>query len=193
MVTIVWDIDDVLNELTEEWIDSINHPSVFSKEQLKSPDFHSVLGWSQSEYLQSIDTFRLTSFVDLEPNASIQKFMSDNSHVVHLVLTATPLLSAHISAEWTFRNFGKWVDGFLLAPSSRPTISSTRRSKYDHLARLVSSRDVVLCIDDHPSNIAAALSAGAAPILWPQPWNGSSITHEDALLQLSKLLSEVTK
>lgn len=189
MTIIIWDVDDVLNELTENWLNSINHSLVRTKQQLISPEFHAILGWSREKYLQSLDGYRRTSFADLIPNGSIQAFMAHNSHVVHLVLTATPMLSAHLSAEWTIRHFGSWVDGFLLAPSARAGSNSDRSTKADHISRLVSDHDRVVCIDDQPLNVETAQRAGATAILWPQPWNESTQSCDDALRQLSQVIS----
>lgn len=176
MTVLVWDIDDVLNDLTAEWLFSIGHNKITKKDQLTSPDFHTFLGWSREEYLHSIDNFRVESFRNLEPNKLVFDFMSTTQFCSHILLTATPLVSAPHSAEWAIRHFGSLVDGVLFAPSARPGVPSTGKSKLDQLSMITATGETVLCIDDLPENVAHARRSGAEGILWPQPWNNACLT-----------------
>ena len=181
MTILVWDIDDVLNELTAQWLATISHNTISTKHQLTNPDFHTFLGWSRDEYLHSIDNYRLDHYRDLAPNELVIGFMSETQFCSHILLTATPLISAPHSAEWALRHFGSLIDGILIAPSTRPGVQSTRMSKLDHIARITATGEAVLCIDDLPANITQAHQSGAEGILWPQPWNNSSSTIDSVL------------
>lgn len=176
MTVLVWDVDDVLNELTAQWLGTINHDTITSKKHLTNPQFHRLLGWSRDEYLHSLDSFRVEHLRDLTPNEVVRGFMSESRSCSHILLTATPLISAPYSAEWALRHFGSLVDGVLIAPSARPGVRSTGLSKFDHIARITAMGETVLCIDDLPSNIEQARRAGATGVLWPQPWNNSNST-----------------
>jgi hypothetical protein len=188
MTLIVWDIDDVLNELTSNWLKWVDDPFISEKSQLTNSRFEEILGWSRKDYLKSLDRFRREQFINLEPNQLIQNFMARHSRISNLLLSATPLTCAPISARWAFVHFGEWIDGVLMAPSPRASRSSTRMSKRDHIFRLVKTGEQVICIDDQPANILEARDAGAAAFLWPQPWNESSSSQDAVLDSISVTL-----
>ena len=188
MALVIWDIDDVLNELSARWLEWVNDPAITDKSQLTNPHFEEVLGWNRGHYLESLDRFRAERFIDLEPNRLVQSFMSRHTQVSNVLLSATPLSCAPFSAQWGFVHFGQWIDGVLIAPSPRPETPSTNKTKRDHIQRLVDAGDRVICIDDQPANIREAERAGALAFLWPQPWNESESSQAAVLDSISNIL-----
>src|ERR1041384_5169475 len=125
MMTIVWDRDDVLNDLMrvfleQWWIPS--HPECpLRYDEITENPPHRLLGVSLKEYHQSLDAFRLSKLAaEMAPNAVVVEWFKEHGHKFgHIALSATSLVTGGAAAEWTFRHFGEWIQSFHLLPSPR--------------------------------------------------------------------------
>jgi hypothetical protein len=174
MTTIVWDVDDVLNDLTRQWLlvtGPAAHADVAYADLTANPP-HECLGLPLAGYLASLDEFRATSYHALEPNADIQAWFRAHGHRFHHVaLTAVPTAFAHTSAEWVFRHFGAWMQTFAFAPSPREGANAPLlATKADYL-RWLGRGDMY--IDDREENVRDAEACGLRGVLRPQPWNSA--------------------
>ncbi|EKD58291.1 MAG: hypothetical protein ACD_56C00156G0004 [uncultured bacterium] len=178
MKTIVWDLDDVLNELTKAWFIGFrrSHPKAKDLDYsgLKKNPPHDVLGISHDDFLRSLDDFRRSpEGKNLLPNAEIHQWLEKHgSEFQHIVLTATPAFNASQASFWVFTHFGKWIRFFGYVPSPRkddqfPVYFS---SKGDYLKWLGHGD---LFVDDSKQNLQFAEGAGIKTLLFPQPWNDS--------------------
>jgi len=173
--TIIWDIDDVLNNLMEEWLQTEwmkNNPkSGIKYSDLKSNPPHNILGIPKEDYLVSLDKFRIESFHKLIPNPLILEWFKENgSQYRHIALTSVPLSSADISAKWLFNNFGTWFRSFNVIPSPRATdpYNYYDKSKAEFLYWL-NKGDYF--IDDSVGNFKNIDKLKIKAIIYPQPWN----------------------
>lgn len=191
MPTFVWDIDDVLNGLmrdwlAEEWLPS--HPSckLTYSDLVENPP-HRVLGVPREEYLASLDCFRVSAkAAAMQPNPAILAwFRLHGARHRHLALTARPLGSTPHAAEWLFRHFGGYVRCFGVVPSRLEDGLPQYDQGKDAFLEWFGKADYL--IDDSPANIAAARNLGVRGVLYPQPWNRSSVTVDEALSQLTAL------
>jgi hypothetical protein len=173
MKTIIWDIDDVLNNLMEEWYYwSGSHDTCNYFELTDNPPYKS-LNISRGLYLDSLDTFRFECFSELKPTPQILKWFEENGHEFnHVALTSTPLATAHISAQWVMRHFGQWIRNFAFIPSERKgvTIPSYHKSKADWI-NYFGKGDIF--IDDNQNNTDEVFDkcVNTTVILYKQPWN----------------------
>ena len=124
--TIIWDIDDVLNNLMEAWFKTEwlkNYPkSEIKYSDLKLNPPFSILGIDKEEYLISLDKFRTENFHKLKPNPIIMEWFKEKGFQFrHVALTSVPLSCADISAKWLFNHFGSWFRSFNVIPSPRST------------------------------------------------------------------------
>lgn len=142
-------------------------------EQLLENPPHELLGISQSEYLSSLDKFRLSEIArEMNPNQEIHRwFLRYGSSFRHLALTAVPLPTAPSSAEWVMRHFGRWIRSFHVIPSARDgeEVPTYDKTKGDYL-RWLGRAD--LLVDDSPEQVASARALGIPALLVPRPWNG---------------------
>ena len=191
-MTIIWDVDDVLNDLmrawlTETWLPS--HPNcALGYEALAENPPHRVLGITRSEYLESIDQFRASEAArHMTPNPAIVEWLSEHgSRCRHLALTARPIASVPYASEWVFRHFGTYVRAFGVVPVRLPGGSPVYdRTKSEFLEWF---GDASVLVDDCAENITAARASGIEGILYPQPWNASACAVTDVLERLSFLL-----
>jgi FMN phosphatase YigB (HAD superfamily) len=171
--TIVWDVDDVLNDLMRSWflLWCQDHPGcAVGYEDLKENPPHEVLGVTMDSYLQSLDEFRLSSlYQTLAPIREVRDwFLQNGTRFRHIALTAVPLRVASLSAQWVLRNFGIWIRTFHFVPSKRKedAIPQYDRDKEDVLQRL---GIVDLFIDDNAEYVAAAQNVGINALLFPRP------------------------
>src|ERR1035438_2708221 len=108
--TIVWDLDDVLNNLTEAWLKlgwQAEHPECHvAFGQLCSNPPLSELNTTQTEYLASLDRFRVSDAAQkLRPNPVILEwFHRHGGQFRHHVLTARPVNSVAPGAAWLFNH-----------------------------------------------------------------------------------------
>lgn len=181
--TVVWDVDDVLNDLMQAWFATVwlpEHPGeVVRYEGLSENPPHGLLGIARDEYLASLDGFRLgPAYAGLEPNPDILSWLAEEGgNCRHVALTATPLRAAPGTAAWVLRHFGRWIREFAFIPAERngETLPAYDANKGEWLAR---HGDSSVLVDDSPQNIAAARAAGIATLSWPRPWNDGSTTAE---------------
>ena len=194
MLTLVWDVDDILNDLMYQWFIHAwlaEHPHCsISYRGLTSNPPHAVLGVGLSDYLESMDRFRGTRrAIEMAPNPEVLAWFREEGHRFrHVGLTARPLESAPDVAHWALRHFGAWIRCFGVVPS-RPDLNVP---VYDHNKREFLSwlgRGDVL-IDDLTENIHQAASLGLRTFQPAQPWNQSQLTIAAVLDQLSQLAGE---
>ncbi len=183
--TIVWDIDDVLNDLMRSWFDLAWLPEhrdcPVRYEGITENPPHRVLRTSIEEYFASLDAFRSSPVAsDLVPNAEVLDWLERyGGEFRHIALTARPLASAAAAAEWLFRHFGAYIRTFSVVPSRfslrGPTCDRTKKEFLQWLGKV----DVL--IDDNPENVSNACSLGIHGVLFPQPWNDSTLTPAETL------------
>jgi hypothetical protein len=192
MYTIIWDIDDTLNNLMYWWfIWFKKHNTVCRldkyEEIVENPPYK-IMGIPKERYLISIDTYRKESFYVLKPNEDIFTWFEQfGESAEHIALTSTPLDCASISAEWLFRNFGQWFRTFHIIPSDRRMQYHYQyyKNKADLIQRL--NKENIIFIDDSEHNIkdVKKLKLNIETYLVKQPWNDG--------MSIDKILKEITK
>lgn len=198
MKTVVWDVDDVLNDLMKAWFAHwvSKQGGVFhlTFDELTVNPPHELLGIGRSEYLASLDDFRLSGgAAKLQPLSEVFAWFRQNGDSCrNIALTATPLRAAPASAEWVMRNFGRWIRSYNLVPSPRETedAGAGHATKSDFL-RWWGKADIL--VDDNEENVAGALSAGIQAVLFPRPWNSSKLSVAEALASLTELIGAESK
>lgn len=191
MLTIAWDVDDVLNNLMEAWLAEAwkpIHPECkipYSAITENPP--HRLLDASERDYLASLDTFRLSDRArTLKPNPAVAEWLSDyGSEYHHIALTARPLESASQAAEWTLRHFHSYIRTFAVVPLRRSASAPEYHRDKSDFMRWFGKIDVL--VDDSQENIRAARDAGVHGILYPQPWNGAKDSIGTVLESLNAL------
>ncbi len=198
MLTIAWDVDDVLNDLMRSWFEAWRDDQpecAICYEDLRQNPPDALLGISRSAYLESLDRFRIERFHELTPTPEVLSwFEAHGGRFRHIAITAAPLLAASASASWVMRHFGRWIRSFHIVPSSRDgedlpdsNRSKNPRSKGEMLAEL---GRVDVLVDDDPNNLVGALAIGVQGVLAPRPWNAAWIDDgglESALAQILSL------
>jgi hypothetical protein len=183
---VAWDVDDVLNDLTAEWL-AWSRIAVPYESLARNPP-HAQVGMTHAEYLASLDAFRRERYSSLAPNPKVQRWISQSSaRVNHIVVTAVPSFAAPFSAGWVMRHFGERVRGFHFAPSSRPDDPQPRPDKSEILARF---RDRAILVDDSVEHVERAGSRGMTAVLFPRPWNDAPDDVDATLDRLASLLHE---
>ena len=192
MLTIAWDVDDVLNDLTGAWFRAwlgAHDACGLAYEQLTENPPHRLVGVSCEEFLDSLDAFRASAAgQDLPPDPrAMEWFVTHGARCRHLVLTATPLFNAPASAAWVLRHFGVWVRCYAVMPSPRrgltlPDYDVDKGEALDWLG----VADVL--VDDSAEAVAAARRRGRDAVLVPRPWNGAAGDLDDALADLTRLV-----
>jgi hypothetical protein len=184
---VVWDVDDVLNELMREWFDDWlrpGHPECTHRyADIDANPPHHILGISEQTYLTSLDAFREERFARLVPRPEVLEWFSEHGHRSHHVaLSAPPESFAHVSAAWVIKHFGRWIRTYAFVPArrGRPEVADPRVAKKDYLEWL-GRGDVFL--DDREDNVEDARALGMRGIVVPQPWNASSYSSFRAALQ----------
>jgi phosphoglycolate phosphatase-like HAD superfamily hydrolase len=191
--TIVWDVDDVLNDLMGSWflVWCQGHPgcTVGYKDLKKNPP-HELLGITMESYLQSLDAFRLSaSYQGMSPTKAVKDwFLQNGDKFRHIALTAVPLRAASFTAQWVFKNFGAWIRTFHFVPSKRKDemIPQYEDDKAEALRCLGA---VDLFIDDNAEHVGAARKAGIQTLFFPRPWNPGGMSVNEILTRLQAVNS----
>jgi phosphoglycolate phosphatase-like HAD superfamily hydrolase len=196
MKTIVWDVDDVLNELMFCWFkdcyqkEHSNSSLTFDKLVGNPP--HAILNISREEYLISLDQYRMSDKGrTLPPNRHVLTWFQKDGHKYrHIALTARPRRTLPLLAEWVFRHYGDWIRTLAFVPSARSgeSLPVYDSSKADYLVWL---EKVVLFIDDSEENIQTVQKAGIKSLLYPRPWNKSPLDVDQFFKQLAMLVESI--
>jgi hypothetical protein len=190
-MTIIWDVDDVLNALTydwfhQEWLPSHPECRLDYAGLIQNPP-HRLLGVDEITYLRSLDQYRLS----LHARAArpvpevLAWFRSHGAGCSHIALTARPLATIPPLAAWLFEHFGLWIRAFGFVPSARPDCAAPayHAGKADWL-KWISVGDIL--VDDNPQNLEQAAALGLKTILIPQPWNKGGGTLPETLNSLAQ-------
>ncbi len=191
MQVIVWDIDDVLNDLMRSWFETFwlpSHPDCpFRYEGILENPPHRLLGASLDEYLTSLDAFRLSGVAEQLPPVpeALAWFRQYGDRFRHMALTAAPLRAAPISAAWVTNHFGRWVRSFHFVPSEREgeCIPMYDKAKSDYLSWW-GKADIL--VDDSAVNVDAARAIGIRGVLMPRPWNQNRLTIAETFESLAR-------
>ena len=193
MITIAWDVDDVLNDLMRCWL--VNkwlpeHPNCkVGFEQITENTPERIIKSAKEEYLLSLDSFRLSkAYFEVKPNPEVLAWFEEfGGKARHIALTFVPIKAAHMSADWVMRYFGKWIRSFNFVPSIRKGEQAPEygQTKADYLKWL---NKVDVLVEDSEQNIREAQELGIKGILVGKPWNKSDLSVEDALIEINKLL-----
>ena len=194
MKTIIWDVDDVLNDLMRWWLELAwlpAHPACrVTYPGLTENPPHALLGIGLEEYLASLDAFRLSPAArEMAPVPEVLEwFTRHGARARHVALTAAPQHTVHESAAWVLRHFGGWIRTFAFVPSPRPGASSPgyEATKEEYLA---GCGRVDVFLDDNPAHVQAARRRGMAALLVPRPWNAGGPTLAQTLEQLAHLVA----
>lgn len=191
MKTIVWDIDDVLNDLTKKWLEKGWLPShrdcTLKYEDVTENPPHQLLDITKSEYLQSLDEFRLSPQAGtMLPDVNlINWFRKYGLLFRHIALTARPRKTISPAIDWMLRYFGEWFQTFSFIPAERPgePPGHPDREKREFLSWLGKAD---YFIDDSVYNVEKAKSFGIQTFLAAQPWNSSNLKIMDILNTIMK-------
>jgi hypothetical protein len=175
-LAVVWDVDDVLNDLMEAWFSEWKKTRMTSSdtlEHLTSNPPHELLGISKKDYLESLDAFRRERYRALRPREDVLSWFREfGPRAHHIALSAVPRTYADVSAAWVIRWYGDWIRTFAFVPSLRIGTESSAglQSKAEYLAWLCRA-DVF--VDDLDGNLSAAMELGIQCVLAPRPWNAN--------------------
>jgi hypothetical protein len=193
MITIAWDVDDILNDLmrcwlVDQWLAEHSGCKV-NFEQITENTPERIINSTKEEYLLSLDSFRLSkAYSEIKPNAEVLAwFEKSGDKARHIALTFVPVKVAHISADWVMRNFGRWIRSFNFVPSLRANeqVPDYGRTKADYLKWL---NKVDVLVEDSQENIRQAEELGIRGILVRKPWNKGNLSFKDALAEINRLL-----
>jgi hypothetical protein len=193
---VVWDVDDVLNELMREWFEDWwrpRHPECtrcYGDIAANPP--HTVLEISEAAYLVSLDEFRAERFDRLIPRPEVLEWFAREGHRAnHVALSAPPEAFAHVSASWVIRHFGQWIRTYAFVPArrGRAEVADPKLAKREYL-RWLGHGDVFL--DDRADTVQNVRALGVHGIVVPQPWSTSEHQSLDgALSELTTVLDRI--
>ncbi len=190
MRTIVWDVDDVLNNLTEYWLArwSAKHPetSLDYRSIRKNPP-HELLSIRLETYLESLDEIRASvdAHERLTPNPQILQWLAEQGRRYrHIALTARPPHTAGPAAAWVLKHFGAWIRSVAFVPVRKPAgWPDYDLRKVDYLQWL---NVQAILVDDSPNHVGEMKENGLDALLFPQPWNTSTQSITEILSQLGR-------
>ena len=191
MKTIVWDIDDVLNDLTKKWLEKgwlpLHRNCKLKYEDLTENPPHRLLGVTKKEYLESLDEFRLSPQAGtmLPHPHLINWFRKNGVQFRHIALTARPRKKVSPAIDWMLRYFGEWFQTFSFIPAERTGEPQGHpdREKREFLSWLGKAD---YFIDDSAYNVEEAKSLGIQTFIVSQPWNSSDLALMDILNTIMK-------
>ena len=169
---LIWDIDDVLNELTALCIETTAQklkPGIKLEQLADNPPLKE-LECSLGEYRRILDECRDQYLYSRPPIPEVLEFFQEwGTHFRSVTLSSCPMHMASRSAEWVLRHLGTWIQGTIFVPSPRkhiPVGSALFASKAEAVLALGGT-----LIDDMPINVERVREAGGEALYFPAPWN----------------------
>jgi hypothetical protein len=190
MRTIVWDVDDVLNNLMEHWLARWrgDHPEAsLAYDSVRKNPPHELLSISFETYLESLDQIRASTGAHdgLTPNPFILEWLTLHGHRYrHMALTARPAHTAGPAACWVLGHFGQWIRTVSFVPVRPPPEwrdYDVRKVEYLQWLNL----DAIL-IDDSATHVMEVKEKGRKALLFPAPWNDSGQSVPELLAELAR-------
>jgi 5'(3')-deoxyribonucleotidase len=184
---IVWDVDDVLNNLTRDFfhVYALGYQKNIKYEDLIKYDFYDILQMTKAEYLYELDRYRLFSYT-LQNEHILNWFKKYGNNFYHIALTATPRKIASLSVKYVMEIFGNWIQAVNFVYSKRDDDNSIEyfKSKGEWL-KWFGKADFF--IDDNEQNLEKAKELNPELTCYcpKQPWN-NGIPIEEILENLSK-------
>ena len=193
MLTIAWDVDDVLNNFISDWYKmkwTVENPNSKIKfEELKDNPPHKSLGITKLDFLKSLDEFRVTEeFQNIPPKQEILDWFKKYGNLArHIALTAVPLAHAGLSANWVIKYFGSWIRSFNFVPSYREAhdIHYYDNSKGEFLDWF---KNVDIFVEDNETNFNDAEAIGIKGFLVNKPWNSNDKNIMEVLEELTNFI-----
>ena len=195
---ILWDVDDVLNQLMKEWLknwhrqEGAGRPHVSFDQLTENPPYNQV-GISLQEYHQLLDKFRNSpAGRDLIPNKQVlQWFNQYGRGHIHIALTARPVLTMSNQAAWIYDHFGQWIQSVVAVAPVRKHVGNQQPAAFQTKAAYAQwlGKPSVL-IDDNQENIASVKGICSFALLFPRPWNESRQRVDEVLSQLTQYLAQ---
>ena len=101
MLTLVWDVDDVLNDLMRAWFEQgwkREHAACgLEYDDLRENPPHLALGASREQYLASMDAFRKTQAgINLTPNPELLVWFSEHGGMFLMALAADDVFAKRL-------------------------------------------------------------------------------------------------
>ena len=180
---LIWDVDDVLNDLTCSWLADSRWAGAIRYEELAENPPHRLLGSTKEEYLRSLDDFRARHLAELAPEPEVTEFFRNHgAEFRHAALSAVPRRFAGVAARWVMEHYGDWIRSYSFVPSPRPgdAFPDYGGNKAEMLAETISAGCL---IDDNETNLAAARERGFDTVLWPRPWNRAAQRSRHSVLE----------
>ena len=169
---ILWDVDDVLNDLTRVCVEKIlsrNYPGLVYENLRHNPPLPE-LECDRETFVAMLDECRERYFAELVPQSEVLGFFREHGGSFRsMALSAAPMSIAPESAKWVLTHFGKWIQSTLYVPSFRANylVESAMFSGKEEAAKLLGG----ILIDDSPENVKKVLNTGGRALLFPAPWN----------------------
>lgn len=190
MLTIAWDVDDVLNNLMQAWLEDYclkNNQNIAYDDIIQNAP-HMLLGLEMDKYLMSLDEFRMSEkALAMKPNSEILTWLEEyGQNFKHIALSATSHQTSRNGAFWVMKHFSRWIQSYNIVPSYRFDDKCLRhhQTKKEFLEWI---KVVDILIDDSENNIESAKSIGIKSFLVARPWNKGGYTISEILNELSEL------
>ena len=190
MLTIAWDVDDVLNNLTEQWLCNYcktKNIKIKYENIIENPP-HNILNITFDEYIDSLDSFRLSDkALNMLPNSKILNWFEQYGYLFNnIVITSTSAKTSQNSAFWVMKHFYKWIHSFNVVPSYRidDNVVRINKTKKDFLKKF---GNVDIFIDDNEENIEGAKELNIKTFLVSKPWNKNGLEIENILMKLTEI------
>lgn len=189
---LIWDIDDVLNDLSRLCIESTAQklrPGIKFEEIKNNPPLPE-LGCDLEEFRLILDECRDKYLYSQAPRKDVLAFFQKNGENFRsMTLSSAPMDMASRSAEWVLRHFGRWIHGTVFVPSPRKRVI-TGSPLFSSKAEAVVTLGGIL-IDDMPINVEAVKKAGGKALYFPAPWNeNKNLAVQDFFHILEKMITE---
>jgi hypothetical protein len=182
---IIWDFDDVLFPLTENWFNQVGagmQSRITRYEEVTVNPPLELMGLSLDDYLGSLDSFRLSDFAQtIKPKKVIQNwFAVYGSAYENEVLTARPLHTLEAAKTWLANYFPNYFSGFGFVPSARPGVDISGYPKSKRAFLEAENMRPQYFIDDKAETVAdISAMGGIHAILYPAPWNAARSLSSD--------------
>jgi len=187
---LIWDVDDVLNQLMGAWLKYWNHEnnSNFVLKDIKENPPNKILGISREIYFNSLDEFRNTEAgKSVQEDSTVKNWFNNHGNKYnHMACTARPIETMPNQSWWIYQNYGQWIHTIHAAGTYRELETDYRTvSKADFISWIDQK---VIFIDDSEENINAVSATGSDTILYPQPWNGANYSAKNFITILNSKL-----
>lgn len=188
MKTIIWDVDDTLNNFRFDWflhnkeeLKKIDHDISYDYFNIKNP--YNILNDNKDTFIKSLKDFKNYNHFKITVNKEIYNwFYKYGKNYNHIILTKCSKDYFEFAVNFVNKYFGKWIQSYNYISGNKKDNLNEFLTKAEFIKKYF--KEIKYFIDDSEKNCKQVEELGIKTFCPKQPWN-NGMDIKDILEELN--------